>query len=888
LIRRSTVETVTISLDGREVTGSVDSTILELAGQIGVEIPTLCHHPLLRSVGACRVCLVEDVKTGRLLASCVTPISEGMEILTASPRVLDARRGVLELILSDHPSACVVCSKGNECVLRSLAKDCGICDAELDPIRKWRALDEVNPFIVRDLTKCVMCGRCIRVCKDFEAIGAVEYMSRGYDSHPGTAYRTPLEGSECNFCGSCMSICPTDALAPRDRLVISSGKERAAGVCSYCGTGCHLEYERSDGRIVGSRGIAEAPMNSISLCVRGHFGQDAISSPARLTQPLVRNEDHGFASATWEEVLDQVANRLTEISDEHGPSSIGIMAGTQCSNEGLYLAGRFARSVLRTPNVDSTAALSSGWVMDGIRASLKGALPGSGLDRILEAETILLVGARPDYTHPVIARNVRRAVRGNGAALVQIDPLTTALTPFARVHLTTPVNEFPLLMLQLVKGLVADGRHDESFLLRRVSRAEEFISRLRMEASRHAVPELVEEALKLLGKDKKVVILFGSAAARATNAYLLTRLVMDLALLCGQPESAVFLFEGCNELGAWEMGCSPDFLPGRLSWDNKEARERLRNVWGHDPVPQRGLNAMGMIRAAEAGDLKALLLLGADPLAVFPDRSRTHKALERIELLVRMDMFPANEDELADFVLPMTSITEADGTYTSTEGRVQRVSKLSEPPGEARPNARFLLDLAGRLGPPMGHLTARDIFDEIRTVCASWSRLTWADVGQPGGVPLQRVGDPASNEGTTGDEVQFVPYPPPDSYSAALEAPDGFPWRIYPEEQAAHPCDGTMSARSSCLRAFYRGDFARMNPADAEELGIADGSLVLLRSEVGEVKARLMVDPAVPLSGVIIPAGGPAYMLQRLAAWPEQYFPCGWHRVFVSLTPAEE
>ncbi len=410
------METVTISLNGREVAGPPGTTILDLAKQVGVDIPTLCHHPLLKNAGACRVCLVEDVKSGRLLASCVTPISQGMEILTDSPTAVTGRRGVLELILSDHPSACVVCSKGNKCVLRSLAKDHGICDPELDPIRRWRPIEEVNPFIVRDLTKCVLCGRCIRICKDFEAVGAVEYTDRGYDSRPGTAADTPLEGSECNFCGSCVAVCPTDALSERERFSTSSGESYSPGICSYCGTGCSLEYELAGAVVSGARGVVESPVNGPSLCVRGRYGQDALSSSARLADPQTRNQDRIFVKTSWDEALGDVAGRLKEIIDRHGPSSVGLIAGTECSNEELYLASRFARSTVGTPHVDSTAGISSGSVVEGLSASFAGGPPRASLQRILEARTICLIGARPDYTHPVVARNIRQAVRNQGAA----------------------------------------------------------------------------------------------------------------------------------------------------------------------------------------------------------------------------------------------------------------------------------------------------------------------------------------------------------------------------------------------------------------------------------------------------------------------------------------
>lgn len=882
------METVTISLNGREVAGPPGATILDLATQVGVEIPTLCHHPLLKSAGACRVCLVEDQRSGKLLASCVTPITDGMEIVTHSPSAVEARRGVLELILSDHPSACVVCSKGNECVLRSLAKDHGICDPDIEPIRRWRPVEEVNPFIVRDLTKCVLCGRCVRVCKDYEAVGAVEYTDRGYTSHPGTADRTPLEGSECNFCGSCVAICPTDALAERDRLTFSSGKALAPGICSYCGTGCHLEYEMVDGLVAGARGVIGSPVNSLSLCVRGHYGQDALASPDRLTDPLVRNGDGNFLTSSWDDALGEVALRLNEIRDRYGPSSIGVIVGTQCSNEELYLASRFSRSILRTPHVDSASSLSSGVVAEGLVSSLKEIGPGAPIGRILEADTIVMINARPDYTHPVIARNVRQAVRNNGASLVQIDPLTTRLDPFTHLHFKEEIGSQPRLLIQLIKELVAGNLHDEEFVLQHATNAEDFLARIKRQPTEQGSSEEIAWAAALVGGGRTTVFLLGPLVARATQGYIITRLVADLAILCGQPHHIRFLFEGCNEMGAWEMGCTSARRLGCLAATDPGSREPLQDAWGPDAIFDRGLDTLSMLHSAESGTLKALLLLGVDPLAVFPDPQRTRKALAGMDLVVRTGMFPAVIEECADVVFPATAPAETDGTYINLEGRIQGMSKVTDPPGDARPNARLLLDLSGRLGAPMGFVTARDVFDEIRAVCPEWSDLTWAEVKRAGGVALhnhRRSGSP----GEEGEEAcRLVMYTPPDSFSERPAAPPDRPWKVFLEEQAAHPGDGVASGRSYRLSRFEEGKSVRMNQEDAERISATSGSWVVLRSATGEVKARLVVDPDVPGSSVVVPAGGPGYLLQRLLSWPEEYCPLGWDRLFVSATVTEE
>ncbi len=419
-------------------------------------------------------------------------------------------------------------------------------------------------------------------------------------------------------------------------------------------------------------------------------------------------------------------------------------------------------------------------------------------------------------------------------------------------------------MVRLMKEIVSRGLHDIEFLRSSVENFDQFLSALKTEEVE--TREDVRDAARLMGAERKLVFLLGPMVARSANGYELSRLVANLAFLCGQPESVFFLFQGCNELGAWEMGCAPDRLPGDLSLEDTSATELLRNVWEADVDVQRGLDALGMIRAAEAGDVKALVLLGVDPFAIFPDSERTRNALGGLDLLVRTTMFTPREGETAEIVFPSTAITEADGTYINTEGRVQRVSKIVDPPGTARPNARFLIDLAGKLGPAMGFLTAKDVFEEIRAICPKWRNLSWVDLGRPGGVSLWN-GD--GRDGEQSGTPQFAAFLP-DSRPSNSEAPPERPWKVIPEERTVQPGDGIVSGRSYRLARFTQDDVARMNRVDASTIGAKSGSSLVLRSDVGEVKVRLVVDPEVPPSGIVVPSGGPGYMLQRLISWPKE------------------
>jgi len=450
------------------------------------------------------------------------------------------------------------------------------------------------------------------------------------------------------------------------------------------------------------------------------------------------------------------------------------------------------------------------------------------------------------------------------------------------------MNELPAVLAQLMKEIVRANLHDENFFLDHVLNGEEFISDLKAQQREIPVPYEVKQAAKLIGAGRKTLFIFGSRVAKATQGYILTRLLVDLALLCGQPDNVLFLFEGVNEAGAWELGCAPDrFLGFSLPMEH-ETLHFLQTMWdGADIVSQRGLDAMGMIRAAETGELKAIMFLGVDPLAIVPDTERTRRALSAPELVVRTGMFRSVGEEPAQIVLPTTAITETDGTYVSTEGRAQRVSKITDPPGNARPTARFILDLAGILGCSLGFVTARDIFEEITRTCPAWSALTWDAVGKPGGTLLGRPSE-ASNSKIPSVARKLAPYLPPDAFPSPPQPPHSErPWNVFPEAQTAHPGDGVLSSRSYRLARFGKAASVRIHPNDAQGIGAKDGTWVVIRSSVGEARAQVLVDSEVPPSGVVIPAAGPRHILQRLLPWPEEHCPPGWDRILISVSSEE-
>jgi predicted molibdopterin-dependent oxidoreductase YjgC len=345
---------VTLTINDKEIKVPESTTILDAARQHGIAIPTLCNHPKLTPFGGCRLCVVEIKGMPRPVASCTTPVAEGMEVATSTPQIEDFRKLVLELILSDHPNDCMVCEATGNCALQELAYAYGAKGAEYVGERRTYAKRDGNPFIERDLEKCILCGRCVKVCEEVQGVEAIDFGYRGFKSKICTSYEDDLD---CEFCGQCVAVCPTGALTGKQ----SSRKGRYEGVrqvdtvCPYCGTGCSVTAHVKGNEIIR---ITSKPWswNEGWLCVKGRFGYQFITSPDRLTKPLIRR-DVQFEEVTWDEAFAYAAGRLKAIREKHGADAIGGLSSARCTNEENYLFQKFIRAGIGTNNVDHCARL---------------------------------------------------------------------------------------------------------------------------------------------------------------------------------------------------------------------------------------------------------------------------------------------------------------------------------------------------------------------------------------------------------------------------------------------------------------------------------------------------------------------------------------------------
>ena len=872
------LQSITITLDGREVSGYPGTTILELAKESGIDIPTLCHAAQLTSIGACRVCLVEDERNGALLASCVTPIASGMVINTGSPRVVERRKTIVKLMLASHPDSCLVCDKGNRCQLRQIASDLGIGLVELQRIPQIASIDEVNPFLERDLSKCILCAKCIRACQELVVEGAIDYFQRGFTTIPATMSNLPLENSECTFCGTCVALCPTGALTEKEKRYRGTTQTVVQTTCPFCGCGCSMWLEAKDGQVTRVTPGKESSVNKGTLCVRGSYGCDFVHSPDRLLKPLVKSNGN-FKELSWEEALELVVTQFQRIKAESGSNSLAILGSSKCTNEENYLLQRFARSVLGTNNIDNGGRLYNSASCVGLGSSL--GFPGTTnyLSGLEQSELILVIGADPSSSAPAVGYAIKRAVKSQCAKLLLIDPRQTRLSMFAHLWLQPEVGTDVALINGLAKVIIGEGLMDEEFVTRSTDNFEAFNEGLK-EYTLEYIEEItgvgvqqMHTAARLYAGASRAAIVYGTGITQHVAGPDIVKALANLALLTGNighKRGGVYALQRENNgQGACDMGTLPMFFPGYQGVVDAQARRKFEESWGGSSPASVGLTALEIIKQAKNGKIKGMYIVGENPVLSFPNSRLITESLASLDFLTVQDMFLTETAKLANVVLPAASFAEKDGTFTNFEGRVQRVQKAIPPLGESLPDWQIILRLADRIGTPMPYSSPQQVMDEIIDACqlATYSSYGGNGHAEPEAESLYQA-EPSNHLGV--GRIHGGQFPTgfacfcPIAYVPPPKAKRGYPFALLTGSIPNHFGTGSRSSRSTRLRKFSPEAFVEICGPDAKRLAITEGEKIRVISPVGEVAAIAKITDTLRQGTLFMPFSYPETPVNEL------------------------
>jgi formate dehydrogenase alpha subunit len=868
------LETITITLNGREVSGNPGMTILELAQESNVKIPTLCYDPCLTSIGACRICIVEDERSGTLSAACVTPIAAGMAINTDSPRVREHRRTIVKLMLASHPDSCLVCDKGNRCELRRLASEMGVGELELQRIPQSASIREVNPFIERDLSKCILCAKCIRADHELVVQGAIDYIHRGFAAKPATLDDAPLEASECTFCGTCVAICPTGALMEKHWSHRVTATASVATICPLCGCGCSIDLETRNGQIVRAIPGTDNGVNHGTLCVKGSYGYDFVHSPDRLTSPLI-NMNGEFQPATWDQALALVASEIERVKRDHGPNSMAYLGSSKCTNEENYLLQRFARCVTGTNNIDNGSRMYSAASICGLGAVA--GFPGttSLLDSLERSEVILNIGANLSSSAPIVDYAVRRAVKYRGAKLLLIDPQQTRLSPFADIWLRPEIGTDLALINGLAHVIISEGLLDEEFVTRKTENFDAYREKIAECTPQHVeqvtgVPrEAVTSAARLFANADLASIIYGNGIAQSAGGTNSVMALANLAMLTGNighRSGILALHRDCNGQGACDMGALPDWLPGYVPVEDDKARQKFAACWGADLPGGIGLSAVDMVSGALEGKVKGMYIMGENPVLSFPQQRLVEEALGSLEFLVVQDLFLTETARLAKVVLPSSSFAEKEGTFTNFEGRGQRLRKVIAPYGNSLPDWEIILKLADTMGRSMPFSSIQQIMAEIEEMVPLYSGI--GDKG-PDTVNIYRL--ELDRNSLINRRLYKGKFPSgfgcfsPVRYEAATNgSKKGYPLALLVGSVLYHSGNGSRTSRSPRLSKFLHQPYVEIGETDAERFKIDQGDEVRVISPWGDVTAVARFSDRFPEGVIFIPNSLPTAPVNRL------------------------
>ncbi len=808
---------VQLTVDGSAVAARPGELIIEAAERAGVYIPRFCYHPHMEQVGMCRMCLVEvsGPRGFSLQPACFTRVAEGQEILTRSEPARKAQEGVLEFLLLNHPLDCPVCDKGGECPLQDQALSHGPGESRfLEEKRHWAKPIEIGPLVYLDRERCIQCARCTRFAEEIAGEAQIDFFGRG-DHIEVAPFPTAPFGSY--FSGNTVQICPVGALtSPAYRFKARPWDlEQVETTCTTCSVGCRMAAQSSAGSLVRNLGVDCVPVNQSWLCDKGRYGFEAVASPARLTEPRVRRGGD-LEPASWHEAIGELAAGTRQARSRGDGAAIGVLGGARLSNEDAYAWSKLARGVLGTDSLDAQLG-------DGLPAELVLGLPRATIEEACSARVVLLLAGDLREELPVLYIRLRAAAK-SGVALVDCSPVPTSLAPLARVRLRCRPGEAAQLVAALVSAAVVPAAAAGAGV------AEIAAARALLAGGAGEDPAGQRAPGTGAGRGDGVVVVLGrqstgeSAAAAAVSAGLLHDALPGARFLPA-------LRRG-NVLGALDMGLSPGVLPGRVALE--QGRAWYAHAWGAELPGARGRDAEGMLRAAAAGELAMLVLLGADPLEDFPDRRLAQEALESVPFLVSIGTHADASSDLADVVLPVAGDAERPGTTTNLEGRVSRLAQKVVPPGQAWPAWVVASELARRLGADLGFDSVDGITDEIARLAPAYrgldSVLLASQAARDGVVaplpptPVALRGlavpgsiDPMATPGITSVEEQGAPM-----RAGAAEAPAG-------ERLGEAARSGVASREPSVARPAVLGAPARGQPSSPERLDAYSHRLVVRR-----------------------------------------------------------
>ncbi|MCP2034224.1 formate dehydrogenase major subunit [Planomicrobium sp. HSC-17F08] len=880
-------------------------TILQVINAHGITHPQICYLPEVDPIETCDTCIAEV--DGQLVRTCSTKAASGMDVRLASARAKEAQTEAMDRILENHMLYCTVCDNNNgNCKVHNTVDMMEIEHQKypFEPKCSTDAVDFTNPFYRYDPNQCIACGQCVEACQNLQVN---ETLSMDWErDRPIVLWDggAKINDSSCVSCGHCVTVCPCNALMENSMqgeagfmtglkdevltplidlvkdvepgysgiLAVSDAEaamretrtKKTKTVCTFCGVGCTFEVWTKDRKILKVQPVSEAPANAISTCVKGKFGWDFVNSEERLTTPLIRRGDE-FVEATWEDALDLVAKRLGEIRQEHGKDGVGIISSSKITNEDNYVIQKLTRQVFESNNVDNCSRYCQTPATDGLFRTVGMGGDAGTIKDIASAGLVIIVGANPAESHPVLATRVKRAHKLHGQKLIVADLRKNEMAERADLFIRPKQGTDQVWLMAVTKYLIDQGWHNQRFIDDNVHYFEDFKDVLAKYTLQYAEQETGLSPETLIGIAEAIrdadgtCILWGMGVTQNTGGSDTSAAISNLLLATGnyrRPGAGAYPLRGHNNVqGACDMGSLPAWLPGYQHVSDDAARAKFEQAYGVKISDKPGFDNVSMLRAVDDGIMKAMYVVGEDMALVDSNSNHVDEVLSKLEFFVVQDIFFSRTAQYADVILPAVPSLEKDGTFTNTERRVQRLYQALPELGDAKPDWWIVQEIAKRLGADWDYSHPGEIFAEMASLTPlfaqadyesleDWESFLWGS-HDGSSTPLLYVDgfnfDDKKARFALSDWVEPVKF--------AAE----FDLHINNGRLLEHFHEGNLTDRSTGIHEKIPENFVEVSPELAEARDILDGSIVRLVSPYGAVKVPVVVTSRVQGNELFLP-----------------------------------
>ncbi|MFC1566751.1 formate dehydrogenase subunit alpha [bacterium] len=863
---------IKVVINGKKVELEKPDTILKVCRTQGINIPTLCNDHRLEPHGACRICVVEVNGARNYPASCSTQITDGMDILTHSPKIIEARREILNLLLANHPTDCLTCEKASNCKLQDYCYEYDVKETKYIGERKPITVEDTNKFYNVYPDKCISCGKCQRVCSELQCSHAIDFKDRGFKT---AVTRFSEYSDECVSCGNCVSICPVGALWSKSRESCRTwNTDRVKTTCPYCGVGCQMYLNLKDNKVFWVDPAFEKPNEGL-LCVKGKYGFNFINHPDRLKKPLLKKNGK-FVEITWDEAYNIMVHKFKETKSKYGPNAIAGLASAKVTNEENYLFMKFMRAVIGTNNVDHCARLCHASTVAGLATTLGSGAMTNSIAEIDGSDLFFISGSNTTEAHPIIGSKIKQA-KAKGAKIIAAEPRLIELAKYADIFLQIRPGTNVALYNGMMHIIIKENLHDKEYIKERTENFEELKKMLQ-----DYTPEKIAKICGINANDLKKAAIMYAQANKASIFYSMgvtqhstgTEGVMSISNLAmitgnlGKESTGVNPLRGQNNVqGACDLGSLPNVYCGYQKVTDEKMNKKFEKAWDVEKLPNTlGLTVTEVITEADKGNVKLAYIMGENPMLSDPDLNHVKTSLEKLDFLVVQDIFLTETAELADLVLPAATFAEKDGTFTNTERRVQRVRKAVTPVGEAKADWEIITELMNRMGYKAVYNTPSDIMDEIASVTPQYAGISYERIEKKGlawpCLDKEHPGTPYLHKDKFARGKGLLR---PAEYKASNELPDEeFPFLLTTGRILYHFHTRTMSGKTDGLNEIEGHSFIEINTITADKMKIKDGEKIKVASRRGEVVSTARLDSTIKEDVVFMPfhfIDGPANVL---------------------------